>query len=119
MIIVVFHQYILKGRGETYILLFQGYITSVPSQFLIVEKENFKRSGNKGNEKSYMEGLRLFITGMKNKILEYRENAGYQNMYLWIGHRELTVLIKLCVLNCCAITVEVPVGHTQVVSAHR
>lgn len=62
MIIVELHQYILKGRGETYILLFQGYITSVSSQFLIVENENFKRSGNKGNEKSYMEELRPYLS---------------------------------------------------------
>lgn len=32
------------------------------------------------------------------------------------GHWEWTDLIKLCVLNCCAITVEV--GHKQVVLAH-
>lgn len=32
------------------------------------------------------------------------------------GHRELTDLIKLCVLNCCVITVEV--DHKQVASAH-
>lgn len=48
MIIVVLHQYILKGRGETYILLSQGYITSVSSQFLIVEKENSKGVGIRG-----------------------------------------------------------------------
>lgn len=117
MIIVELHQYILKGRGETYILLFQGYITSVSSQFLIVENENFKRSGNKGNEKSYMEGSKtLFITGMKIRYWNIWRTLGIKICICGSGHRELTDLIKLCVLNCCVITVEV--DHKQVASAH-